>query len=188
MAGRLIAEGLVQEIDFGNIPNYAYIDEAYKNTAYDPDNRYSVPYTWGTTGVIYNTKYVDPADIGGWDLLWNSKYAGKILMFDNNRDAFAIAESSLGYSLNTTSESELRACSELLAHQKPVIQQYVMDQIYDKMIGEEAWIAPYYAGDFLMMQEENEDLESILDCFFEINRQMCLRMYRLGRLRQSMQP
>lgn len=159
MAGRLIAEGLVQEIDFGNIPNYAYIDEAYKNTAYDPDNRYSVPYTWGTTGVIYNTKYVDPADIGGWDLLWNSKYAGKILMFDNNRDAFAIAESSLGYSLNTTSESELRACSELLAHQKPVIQQYVMDQIYDKMIGEEAWIAPYYAGDFLMMQEENEDLE-----------------------------
>ena len=159
MAGRLIAEGLVQEIDFGNIPNYAYIDEAYKNTAYDPDNRYSVPYTWGTTGVIYNTKYVDPADIGGWDLLWNSKYAGKILMFDNNRDAFAIAESSLGYSLNTTSESELRACSELLAHQKPVIQQYVMDQIYDKMIGEEAWIAPYYAGDFLVMQEENEDLE-----------------------------
>ena len=158
MAGRLIAEGLVQEIDFGNIPNYAYIDEAYKNTAYDPDNRYSVPYTWGTTGVIYNTKYVDPADIGGWDLLWNSKYAGKILMFDNNRDAFAIAESSLGYSLNTTSESELRACSELLAHQKPVIQQYVMDQIYDKMIGEEAWIAPYYAGDYLWMLDENEDL------------------------------
>ena len=174
MAGRLIAEGLVQPLNFDNIPNYQYIDEAYKNTAYDPDNAYSIPYTWGTVGVIYNTKFVDEADTGGWDLLWNSKYAGKILMFDNNRDAFAIAESSLGYSLNTTDELELRACSDLLAHQKPVIQQYVMDQIYDKMIGEEAWIAPYYAGDFLMMQDENEDLEFyfpedgfnlFIDCF-----------------------
>ncbi len=159
MAARLIAEGLVQKIDFSNVPNAAYIDEAYKNPAYDPTSEYTVPYTWGTVGVIYNQKYVDEADIGGWDLLWNSKYAGKILMFDNNRDAFAIAEASLGYSLNTTDEAELRACADLLANQKPVVQQYVMDQIYDKMIGEEAWIAPYYAGDFLMMQEENEDLQ-----------------------------
>ena len=158
MAARLINEGMAQKIDFSNIPNFQYIDEAYLNPAYDPDNEYTVPYTWGTVGVIYNTKYVDEADIGGWELLWNSKYAGKILMFDNNRDAFAIAEASLGYSLNTTDEAELRACADLLANQKPVIQQYVMDQIYDKMIGEEAWIAPYYAGDFLMMQEENEDL------------------------------
>ena len=159
MAARLIDEGLVQKLDFANIPNFDYIDEAYRNLAYDPDNAYSVPYTWGTVGVIYNKKYVDPADLGSWNLLWNSKYADKILMFDNNRDAFAIAEASLGYSLNTTDEAELRACSDLLAHQKPVVQQYVMDQIYDKMIGEEAWIAPYYAGDFLMMQDENEDLE-----------------------------
>ena len=174
MAGRLIDEGLVQKIDFSNIPNYQYIDEPYKNTVYDPNNEYSVPYTLGTVGVIYNTRYVDEADIGSWNLLWNSKYAGKILMFDNNRDAFAIAEASLGYSLNTTDEAELRACADLLAHQKPIVQQYVMDQIYDKMIGEEAWIAPYYAGDFLMMQDENEDLafyfpeESFnffIDCF-----------------------
>ena len=158
MAARLIDEGLVQKLDYSNIPNAYYVDESYRNLAFDPNNEYSVPYTWGTVGVIYNTKYVDEKDVGGWDLLWNSKYAGKILMFDNNRDAFAIAEASLGYSLNTTDESELRACADLLASQKPVVQQYVMDQIYDKMIGEEAWIAPYYAGDYLWMLDENEDL------------------------------
>ena len=158
MAGRLIDEGLVQKLDFSNIPNYQYINESYKNTAYDPDNAYSVPYTWGTVGVIYNKKYVDEADIGSWDLLWNEKYAGKILMFDNNRDAFAIAESRLGYSLNTTDSVALTACAELLKQQKPVVQQYVMDQIFDKMTREEAWIAPYYAGDYLTMLEDNPDL------------------------------
>ena len=158
MAGRLIDEGLVQKLDFSNIPNYQYINEAYKNTAYDPDNAYSVPYTWGTVGVIYNKKYVDEADTGSWDLLWNEKYAGKILMFDNNRDAFAIAESRLGYSLNTTDSVALTACAELLKQQKPVVQQYVMDQIFDKMTREEAWLAPYYAGDYLTMLEDNPDL------------------------------
>ena len=174
MAGRLIDEGLVQKIDFNNIPNYSYIDEAYKNTAYDPTNEYSVPYTWGTVGVIYNTKYVDEADIGSWDLLWNEKYSGKILMFDNNRDAFAIAEALLGYSLNTTDEDELRASADYLKEQKPLVQQYVMDQIFDKMIREEAWVAPYYAGDYLWMLDENEDLgfyfpeetfNMYIDCF-----------------------
>lgn len=174
MAGRLIAEGMVQKIDFDHVPNYQYIDEAYKNTAYDPQNEYSVPYTWGTVGIIYNKKYVSEADIGGWDLLWNSKYAGKILMFDNNRDAFAIAESSLGYSLNTQDQAELRACADLLSQQKPVVQSYVMDQIFDKMVREEAWVAPYYAGDYLTMLEDNEDLgfyfpqegfNMFIDCF-----------------------
>ena len=174
MAGRLIAEGLVQKINYDNIPNYKYIDESYRNTAYDPDNEYTVPYTWGTVGVIYNKKYVSEEDIGSWDLLWNSKYAGKILMFDNCRDAFAIAEASLGYSLNTRDEAELRACADLLATQKPLVQSYVMDQIFDKMIREEAWIAPYYAGDYLWMLDENPDLgfyfpqdgfNMYIDCF-----------------------
>ena len=102
--------------------------------------------------------YVDEEDVGSWDLLWNSKYAGKILMFDNPRDAFAIAESMLGYSLNTRDEDELRAAAYKLIEQKPLVQAYVMDQIYDKMERGEAWIAPYYAGDYLMMAEENEDL------------------------------
>ena len=158
MVGRLISEGMLEEINFDNIPNYQYVDETCKNTAYDPENKYSVPYTMGTVGVIYNTKYVDEADIGSWNLLWNSKYAGKILMFDNCRDAFAIAEAMLGYSLNTTDPQQLRECANLLGTQKPILQAYVMDQIYDKMIREEAWIAPYYAGDYLYMLEENEDL------------------------------
>ncbi len=159
MIGKLIEENMLLPLDFDNIPNYQYIDEAYKNTTYDPDNLYSVPYTWGTVGVIYNSRYVDEADLGSWDLLWNDKYAGKILMFDNPRDAFAIAESLLGYSLNTGDEAALAACADKLIDQKFLVQSYVMDQIYDKMVRGEALIAPYYAGDYLMMADENEDLE-----------------------------
>jgi len=158
MIGRLIQEDMLEELDFSNIPNYANVDDSFKNTAYDPENKYSVPYTWGTVGVIYNTKYVDPGDVGGWDLLWNSKYKDKILMFDNCRDAFAIAQFRLGYSINTQEPAELRSCAELLTLQKPLLQGYVMDQIYAKMTREEAWIAPYYAGDYLYMVEENPDL------------------------------
>ena len=158
MIGRLIDEGLIQKLDFDNIPNYRYIDEPYKNTAYDPANEYSVPYTWGTVGIIYNTKYVDPADVGSWDLLWNEKYSGKILMFSNPRDAFAIAQLRLGYSLNTEDENEIRAAADLLVEQKPLVQAYVMDQIFADMEREEAWIAPYYAGDYLTMADVNDAL------------------------------
>ncbi len=158
MIARLIAEGLLLEPDFDNIPNYANIDETFKNTAYDPENRYSIPYTWGTVGIIYNTKYVDEADVTGWELLWNEKDAGKILMFDNSRDAFGIAQYLLGYDVNTTDREELQACADKLREQKPLVQQYVMDQIYHSMQNEEAWIGVYYAGDCMMMMDENPDL------------------------------
>lgn len=158
MIGRMVQEGMLEELNFDNIPNYQYIDDSFKSTSYDPENKYSVPYTWGTVGIIYNTKYVDEADVTGWELLWNEKYAGKILMFDNSRDAFGIAEYLLGYDVNTTDETELQDCAAKLAEQKPVVQQYVMDQIFDAMENEEAWIAPYYAGDYLTMVEENPDL------------------------------
>ena len=158
MVAKLREEGLLLELNFDNIPNYQYVDEAYKNTSYDPDNLYSVPYTWGTVGIIYNKNYVDEEDLGSWDLLWNEKYAGKILMFDNPRDAFAVTELLLGYSINTTDPDELQACADKLIEQKFLVQSYVMDQIYDKMVRGEALIAPYYAGDYLMMAEENEDL------------------------------
>lgn len=158
MIARLIDEDMLLPLDFDNIPNYQYIDEAYKNTAYDPDNVYSIPYTWGTVGIIYNTKYVDAADIGGWELLWNEKYAGKILMFGNSRDAFGIAQYLLGYDVNTTDDAELQACADKLIEQRPLVQQYVMDEIFDLMENEEAWIAPYYAGDYLLMADENPDL------------------------------
>ena len=158
MIGRMRQEGMLQELNYDNIPNAKFIDASYRGMAFDPEDKYSVPYTWGTTGIIYNSKYVDEADVTGWELLWNEKYADKILMFDNSRDAFGIAQYLLGYSVNTTDEAELQACADKLAEQKPVVQQYVMDQIFDAMQNEEAWIAPYYAGDYLYMLEENEDL------------------------------
>ena len=158
MVARLIAEGMLEKLDMDNIPNYQYVDGAYKNQAYDPDNAYSVPYTWGTVGVIYNSKYVDAADVGSWSLLWNQKYSGKILMFDNPRDAFAVAEEYLGLDINTENADDLRAAAYKLIEQKPLVQSYVMDQIFDKMEREEAWIAPYYAGDYLTMAEENASL------------------------------
>lgn len=158
MIARMINEDMLLPLNFDNIPNYQYIDETYKNTSYDPQNQYSIPYTWGTVGIIYNTKYVDEADITGWELLWNEKYAGKILMFGNSRDAFGIAEYLLGYSVNTTDDGELQAAADKLKEQKPLVQQYVMDEIFDLMENEEAWIAPYYAGDYLLMADENEDL------------------------------
>ncbi len=157
MAARLIAEGLVQKIDFNNVPNYQYVDEQFKNMDYDPNNEYTVPYTWGTVGIIYNTKYVTK-EVDSWDILWDEEYAGKILMFDNPRDAFSIAQLKLGYDMNTRNEAELTEASKELVAQNPLVQTYVMDQIYELMVREEAWIAPYYAGDYLMMAEENENL------------------------------
>ena len=162
MIARMRQEGMLLELDFDNIPNYQYIDETFRNTSYDPENKYSVPYTWGTVGIIYNSKYVDEADVTGWELMWNEKYAGKILMFDNSRDAFGITQYMLGYDVNTTDPDELQACADKLAEQKPVLQQYVMDQIFATMQNEEAWIAAYYAGDYLVMAEENPDLKFFL--------------------------
>ena len=158
MIARLIQEDMLLPLNFDNIPNYRYIDESFKGTAYDPENIYSVPYTWGTVGIIYNTKYVDEADVTGWELLWNEDYAGKILMFGNSRDAFGVAQYMLGYDVNTVDEAELQHCAQVLKEQKPVLQQYVMDEIFAIMQNEEAWIAPYYAGDCLTMMGENEDL------------------------------
>jgi spermidine/putrescine transport system substrate-binding protein len=158
MIARMIQENMLLEIDYDNIPNYQYIDENFKNTAYDPENKYSVPYTWGTVGIIYNTKYVDEADVTGWELMWNEKYADKILMFDNSRDAFGIAQFLLGEDINSTDKAVLDKAAEKLKEQKPVLQQYVMDQIYSTMENEEAYIAAYYAGDCMTMMENNPDL------------------------------
>lgn len=158
MIARMIEEEMLLPLNFDNIPNYQYIDETYKNTSYDPENKYSVPYTWGTVGIIYNTKYVDEADVTGWELLWNEKYQDKILMFGNSRDAFGIAQYLLGYDVNTTDPAELQACADKLLEQQPIVQQYIMDEVFELMEGEEAYIAPYYAGDYLLMADVNPDL------------------------------
>lgn len=159
MISKMIKEGMVQKINMDNIPNYKYIMEDFRGLEYDPQNEYSVPYTWGTVGIIYDTTVIDlaPEEID-WDILWNEDYADQILMFDNPRDAFAIAEIMLGYSINTEDEKELEEAAELLKEQKKVVQAYVMDEIFDKMGASDALIAPYYAGDALMIMEENEDL------------------------------
>ena len=162
MIARLINENMLLELDFDNIPNYQYIDETFLNTSYDPENLYSVPYTWGTVGIIYNSKYVDEADVTGWELLWNEKYTDKILMFGNSRDAFGITQYMLGYDVNTTDEAELQVCADKLKEQKPVLQHYVMDECFAIMQNEEAWILPYYAGDYLTMADENPDLRFYL--------------------------
>ena len=162
MIGRMVQEGMLNPLNYENIPNYQYIDEAFRGRDYDPEEKYTVPYTWGTVGIIYNTKYVDEADVTGWELLWNEKYKDKILMFDNSRDAFCITQCMLGYDINTTDPQQLLECAKKLDEQRPLVQQYIMDQVFDLMENEEAWITPYYAGDFLTMADENPNLEFYL--------------------------
>ena len=164
MIGKMANEGMLEELDFSNIPNYdKYIGDAYKNQSYDPENKYSVPYMWGLVCVIYNTTMVDEGDTStGWGILWDEKYAGQILMFNNSRDAFAIAGKMLGGSLNPSSVDEVEVSAEKLKQQKSVVQAYVMDEIFDKMGGGEAAVAPYYVGDGITMMDDNPDLAMYL--------------------------
>lgn len=160
MISKMIKEDMLQPLDMDNIPNFRYIMPTFVDPAYDPENAYSVPYTWGTVGIIYNTSMIDiPREDIDWDILWNPDYADQILMFDNPRDAFAIAEIMMGYSLNTEDPVELSAAANKLKEQKSVVQAYVMDEIFDKMAANDAWLAPYYAGDALTILEDNEDLD-----------------------------
>ncbi len=157
MIAKMIQEKLIQKLDFSNIPNYKYIDQQYRNQVYDPKNEYSIPYTWGVVGIFYNKKYVKEK-VDDWKILWNPKYAGKILMFDNPRDAFGIAQKILGFSYNSTKSEEWTQSAKLLEQQKPLVQAYVMDQIFDKMSSGEAWLAPYYAGDAATLVSQNKDI------------------------------
>ena len=161
MISRLISENMLEKIDFSNIPNYSLIDDQYKHLEYDPTGDYSVAYMSGVVGIIYNSSMISDT-ITGWDALFDAKYAGQILMFDNPRDAMAIALLDLGYSVNTTDAVELNAAYDLLAQQKPLVQAYVMDQIFDKLESGEAAIGPYYAGDYLTMLENNPDLRFVV--------------------------
>lgn len=157
MISKLINENMLAELDYSNIPNYQYVDEQYRDSVYDPGGKYSVPYSWGVVGIFYNKEYVDEEDIS-WDILWDADYAGKILMFDNPRDAFAIAQIRLGQSLNSTEPDEWRAAADLLKEQKPLVQGYYMDQIFNKMESGEAWIAPYYAGDAAILVDTSDTI------------------------------
>lgn len=156
MVSRLINEDMLLPLDFENIPNYKYIDAQFRSPGYDPENKYSVPYTWGVVGIFYNTDYID--EVTSWQSLWDDSYAGKILMFDNPRDSFSIAQFMLGQDVNTSDPGDWRAAADLLKAQKPLVQAYVMDQIFDKMESGEAWIAPYYSGDAAILVDNSDNI------------------------------
>ena len=157
MVAKMISEGMLAKLNFDNIPNFQNIDEVYRNADYDPANEYTVPYMLCTTGIIYNTTMVDKAP-ASWADLWDEQYAGNILMFNNSRDAYAIAAFATGHSINPQSTEEVDEVVDHLKAQKPLVQAYVMDEIFDKMIGGEAAIGVYYSGDAITMIDDNPDL------------------------------
>ncbi len=163
MIGRLIAEDMLEPLDYSQIPNFSLIDGRFKNLSYDPDNRYTVPYTWGTLGIIYNTSLVDE-EITSWSALYDDKYAGQVLLINNSRDAIGEALFYLGCSVNTADKEEIRRAYELVAdaNRRGVFQGRVMDEVFQKMEGGNAAIATYYAGDYISMRENNEDLAFVI--------------------------
>ena len=163
MIARLIEEDMLAELDYDNIPNFDLIDDTYKHLSYDPENKYTVPYTWGALGIIYNTAMVSEP-ITSWSAMFDPQYAGQVLMINNSRDAIGAALLSLGYSLNTTDESQLEEAFSLIkqAKENGVYQAFVMDEVFGKMEGGNAAIAMYYAGDYLTMLENNEDLAFVI--------------------------
>lgn len=157
MIERMIDEDMLEKINFDNISNYKNIIPKYKDLYFDPKNEYSVPYNVGMVGLVYNTKMVEGTP-DSWSIMWDEKYKGQVLMFNNSRDAFGIAQFLLGIDVNTTSEQDWKKAYQKLKEQKPVVQSYVMDDVFNKMEGGEAAIAAYYAGDCIGMAENNPDL------------------------------
>ena len=164
MISKMIANNMLAEINFDNIPNAkANIDAQYfeQSRGFDPENKYSVPYCWGTVGILYNNTMVDEP-ITSWAQLWDEKYADNILMQDSVRDAFMVAEKLNGFSMNTVSPDELEIARNSLIEQKPLVQAYVVDQVRDKMIGGEAAIGVIYSGEAIYTQRENPDLVYVI--------------------------
>ena len=163
MISQLIEEDMLQPLDYSKIPNFEKIDQRFRNLSYDPENLYTVPYTWGTLGIIYNTAMVDE-EVTSWSVMFDDAYADNVMLIDNSRDAFGMALLYLGYSVNTTNEAEIREAYELIADawNRGVYQGKVMDEIFQLMEGGNAAIATYYAGDYLSMLENNEDLAYVV--------------------------
>lgn len=165
MIQKMIENQMLAEINFDNIPNIDQIDPEYieRSKSFDPENKYSVPYCWGTVGILYNTSMVAPEDVPSkWSDLWDEKFSGEILMQDSVRDAFMVALKSLNYSMNSADRGELEEARDLLIRQKPLVQAYVIDQVRDKMIGGEAAIGVIYSGEAIYTQRENADLEYVI--------------------------
>ena len=157
MIARMANEGMLLPLNFDNIPNYEHIGENFRGLYYDPENQYSVPYTYNFVGVIYDANRVDEEDVGDWDLMWNDKYAGNILQFNNSRDAFATAQYKLGLDVNSTNVDDWKLALEELKKQQPLVKSYVMDEVYNMMESGEAAICAYYAGDYFTMLDAAAD-------------------------------
>ncbi len=165
MISKMIDNDMLQPINYDHIPNYKNIDETYieESKGFDPENKYSIPYCWGTVGILYNKTMIEEGDVvDSWEILWDEKYKENILMQDSVRDAFMVVEKMKGYDINTVDESELKECSKMLIKQKPLVQAYVVDQVRDKMIGGEAALGVIYSGEAIFTQRENEDLEYVI--------------------------
>lgn len=161
MIERMIKEDMLHKLDFNNIPNYKYIADRFKNLDYDPENEYSVPYMWGTVGILYNKTMVDEP-VTSWRILWDEKYSKQILMLDSQRDSIGVALKMLGYDMNTRNLEELEAAKQALIQQKPLVLAYVGDDVKDKMVAGEAALAVVWSGDAVFMKRENPDLEYAL--------------------------
>ena len=157
MIARMANEGLLQPLDYENIPNYSNIDDTFRCLYYDPENQYTVPYTYGIVGIIYDANVVDKADTGSWNLLWNEKYSNKILQFNNSRDAFGTAMYKLGIDVNTKDTALWDKAHAELMKQRPLVYSFVMDEIFNIMQSGEASIGAYYAGDYFTMMEDQAD-------------------------------
>lgn len=160
MVEKLIKEGQVLEMNYDNIPLSKNLDDTYFtfSRSFDPENKYSLPYFFGTVGILYNTELVDESKVDSWDILWDEDYSGQIIMPDSVRDAFMVSLKMLGYSINTTDEAQLREAQSLLLEQKPLIYSYLVDEAQDEMIAENAAMAVVYSGEAGFAMEFNDNL------------------------------
>ena len=155
---RMISEDMLAEINFDNVPNFANVSEDLINPDYEPENKYAVPFMWGTVGILYNTKMVDE-EVTSWSILWDEKYHDSIFMLDSIRDTIGVSLKYLGYSMNTRDLLQLKEATDLLVKQKPLVKAYYVDETKDKMVAGEAALAVVYSGDALYAMELNEDLD-----------------------------
>ena len=160
MVERMIKENLLEPLDFSLIKNYSYIHPRFKNLSFDPENKFSIPYMWGSVGILYNKTMVK--NVQSWGILWDEKYKNQIFMYDSQRDSIGIALKKLGYSLNTRDMKKLYEAKNELVKQKKIVQAYVGDAVKDKMIGNEGALAVVYSGDALFCQKENHDLDYVI--------------------------
>ena len=161
MIEKMIKENLVEKLDFNNIPNYKYIGKDFRNLSYDPKDQYSVPYMWGTIGIVYNTKIVKkPVD--SWNILWDKDYKDQIIMFNSVRDAMAIALKKLGYSMNSENPEQIKQAANALIEEKPLVQAYMVDEVKDAMVSGEAAVAPVWSGDASVITSQNPDIKYVI--------------------------